>query len=226
MSAPVPIIRAAGEGDKQSFLGGGLHTWKLMAEDTDGAFFLFEDAHGAGQDHPAASPSRGRRDVYVLEGEIIVNVDGNETRVGAGGMSFVPKGVPHAFLVVSDRARLLTLQSPGDRPSVLPRRQRAGDRRHLRHGRHRSRSSIRQRERRHRTPRAPTVSDGHGRLTPHEDRRRTRSEISQNERPNIPGSGSPNAGTGTFTLSNARANSGARRRGVPRLVSPSQPGLS
>jgi uncharacterized cupin superfamily protein len=50
---------------------------------------------------------------YILDGEIIVNVDGTESRVGPGGMSFVPKGVPHAFLVVSNSARLLTLHSPG-----------------------------------------------------------------------------------------------------------------
>lgn len=37
MNARTPIIRAKGEGDKQLFLGGGLHTWKLMAEDTGGA---------------------------------------------------------------------------------------------------------------------------------------------------------------------------------------------
>ena len=42
MNASVPIIRANGEGDRQSFLGGGLHTWKLLAEETGGAFFLFE----------------------------------------------------------------------------------------------------------------------------------------------------------------------------------------
>jgi hypothetical protein len=44
MNASVPIIRANGEGDRQSFLGGGLHTWKLLAEETGGAFFLFEEA--------------------------------------------------------------------------------------------------------------------------------------------------------------------------------------
>src|SRR5258708_5734842 len=52
MNAAVPVIRANGEGDKQSFLGGGLHTWKLMAEDTDGAFFLFEDALSEGKTTP------------------------------------------------------------------------------------------------------------------------------------------------------------------------------
>ena len=50
---------------------------------------------------------------YVLEGEIVVNVNGQESRVGTGGMSFVPRGVPHAFVVTSDGARLLTMQTPG-----------------------------------------------------------------------------------------------------------------
>ncbi|MEY2424202.1 MAG: hypothetical protein QOI95_4269 [Acidimicrobiaceae bacterium] len=113
MSALAPIIRAAGEGDKQSFLGGGLHTWKLLAEDTGGAFFMFEDVMGQGKCTPLHRHPEAAETVYVLEGEIIVNVDGKETRVGAGGMTFTPKGVPHAFVVVSDTARVLTLQTPG-----------------------------------------------------------------------------------------------------------------
>ena len=113
MSAPVPIIRAQGEGDRQSFLGGGLHTWKLLAEDTDGVLFLFEDALGQGKTTPLHRHPEADETTYVLEGEIIVNVDGKECHVGTGGMSFVPKGVAHAFLVVSRAARLLTLQTPG-----------------------------------------------------------------------------------------------------------------
>ena len=113
MNAPVPIIRAPGEGDRQSFLGGGLHTWKLLAEDTDGAFFLFEDAMGQGKTTPLHRHPGADETTYVLEGEILVHVDGDERRLGAGGMSFVPRGTPHAFLVVSPTARLLTLQTPG-----------------------------------------------------------------------------------------------------------------
>jgi quercetin dioxygenase-like cupin family protein len=113
MHAPVPIIRANGEGDKRSFLGGGLHTWKLMAEDTDGAFFMFEDVMAQGKTTPLHRHPEADETVYILDGEILVNVEGKETRVGAGGMTFTPKGVPHAFLVLSDRARLLTMQTPG-----------------------------------------------------------------------------------------------------------------
>ena len=113
MSMQVPIIRADGEGDKRSFLGGGVHTWKLMTEDTDGAFFLFVDVMAQGKTTPLHRHPEADETVYVLEGEILVNVDGNERRVGAGGMTFTPKGLPHAFLVVSDSARLLTFQTPG-----------------------------------------------------------------------------------------------------------------
>ena len=108
-----PIIRVAGEGDKRSFLGGGLHTWKLMAEDTDGAFFLFEDLLSNGKTTPLHLHPEADETVYVLEGEIVVNIDGTESRVGAGGITFTPKGVPHAFIVVSEKARLLSMQTPG-----------------------------------------------------------------------------------------------------------------
>ncbi len=113
MGEQVPIIRANGEGDKRSFLGGGHHTWKLQTEDTDGAFFLFEDVMAQGKTTPLHAHPEADETVYVLEGEVLVYVDGQENRVRAGGMTFTPKGVAHAFLVTSETARLLTFQTPG-----------------------------------------------------------------------------------------------------------------
>jgi len=112
MTSRSPIILAAGEGDKQSFMGGGLHTWKLLAEQTEGAFFLFEDVMVKGKTTPLHRHPEADEMTYIIEGEVIVNHDGKETRIGAGGMAFVPKGIPHAFLVVSETARLLSLHSP------------------------------------------------------------------------------------------------------------------
>ena len=113
MHDSVPVIRAAGEGDKQLFLGGGLHTWKLLAEDTGGAFFLLEDTMARGKTTPLHRHPEADEMVYVLDGEILVNIDGKESRVAAGGMTFTPKGVPHAFVVLSATAHLLSLQTPG-----------------------------------------------------------------------------------------------------------------
>jgi quercetin dioxygenase-like cupin family protein len=55
--------------------------------------------------------------LYVLEGEILVHIDGTDHRVGPRGVAVAPRGVPHAFLVTSPTARVLTLQTPGSAES-------------------------------------------------------------------------------------------------------------
>jgi hypothetical protein len=109
-----PIVRVAGEGDKRSFLGGGLHTWKLMAEDTDGAFFLFEDLLSNGKTTPLHLHPEADETVYVLEGEIVVSIDGEPRLVPA----FTPR-VPHVHRQCR-RAQLLSMQTPVTRPSAAP----------------------------------------------------------------------------------------------------------
>ena len=42
-----------------------------------------------------------------------MHVEGSEHRVGLGGIAMVPRGARHAFLVTSDMARILALQTPG-----------------------------------------------------------------------------------------------------------------
>jgi quercetin dioxygenase-like cupin family protein len=113
MHATVPIVRADGEGDRRWFYGGGTHTWKVTAEETGGEFLLFEDALERGKMTPLHRHPDVDETVYVLEGEIVINIDGHEHRVGAGGVTVSPRGVPHAFAVVSETARLLFLQTPG-----------------------------------------------------------------------------------------------------------------
>ena len=51
--------------------------------------------------------------MYVLEGEIVMHMDGEERAVGAGGVTVAPRGVPHAFMVSAESARLLCLHTPG-----------------------------------------------------------------------------------------------------------------
>jgi len=58
--------------------------------------------------HPDADET-----LYVLEGEILVHIGDREERVGRGGVTLAPRGVPHAFRVLSKTARLLALQIPG-----------------------------------------------------------------------------------------------------------------
>jgi len=51
---------------------------------------------------------------YVLEGEHVFEVGGEEFRLGPGGFAFGPRGIPHAQRrVVPGQGRLLILTVPG-----------------------------------------------------------------------------------------------------------------
>ena len=106
-------VRAAGEGPQRWFNGGGVHTWLATAEDTGGAFLLFEDAMDSGKRTPLHTHPDADETMYVLEGAIVMHLDGAETGIAAGGLAIAPRGVPHAFLVTADNTRLLCLQTPG-----------------------------------------------------------------------------------------------------------------
>lgn len=51
--------------------------------------------------------------MLVLEGSIVVHIDGTDHSLQAGGVAVAPRDVPHAFRVVSPTARLLRLHTPG-----------------------------------------------------------------------------------------------------------------
>ncbi len=107
------IVRQSGEGEKLWFYGGGVHTWKATSADTGGTFLLFEDSMTRGKVTPLHIHPMVDETLYVLEGEILLHLDGRESRVGTFGMAIAPRGVPHAFLVTSETARLLFLETPG-----------------------------------------------------------------------------------------------------------------
>lgn len=113
MSDAVPIIRQDGEGEKMWFAGGGMFTWKATAEETGGAFLLIDDRMVRGKTTPLHLHPDEDEAIYVLEGELLAHIEGEEHRVGTHGLFFAPRGVPHAFMVTSETARVLGLQTPG-----------------------------------------------------------------------------------------------------------------
>ena len=107
-------IRSDGEGEQRWFCGGGLHTWKATEKETGGAFLMFEDDLDAGKVTPLHRHPDADETFYMLEGEILLHVEGDEPhRLLEGGIAIIPRGIPHAFIVTSGRARMLCLQTPG-----------------------------------------------------------------------------------------------------------------
>lgn len=110
---PGLLVRGRSEGQRRWFAGGGLHLWKVTAEESGGDFFLFEDLLVEGKTTPMHRHPDIAETLYILEGTLIVHVDGVERAVGPGDVAMFPRGVPHAFLVTSPTARVLCFQTPG-----------------------------------------------------------------------------------------------------------------
>jgi quercetin dioxygenase-like cupin family protein len=112
MTIALPFTRTVEEGELRWFAGGGVHRWLATSDETGGGFLLFEDRMGGGKATPLHSHPT-TESLYVLEGDIVVHIAGVETGLSAGGFATAPPGVPHAFLVVSDFARILFMHTPG-----------------------------------------------------------------------------------------------------------------
>jgi quercetin dioxygenase-like cupin family protein len=114
-SAPMlgsPLVRSGAECERRWFYGGGMHIWLVRPDEVDGAFMMFEDEMEQGKMTPLHThPSD--ESMYVLEGEIVMHLDGTDHHIAQGGIAVAPRGLPHAFHVVSPVARLLTLHTPG-----------------------------------------------------------------------------------------------------------------
>ncbi|MDX6672919.1 MAG: hypothetical protein QOH11_337 [Solirubrobacteraceae bacterium] len=113
MSNAIPLIRQDDEGERFWFAGGGVFTMKATSAETGGSFAMWEDEVVRGKTTPLHTHPELDEAIYVVEGEILVHVDGEEHRVGERGLFVAPRGVPHAFLVTSETARLLAVMTPG-----------------------------------------------------------------------------------------------------------------
>ena len=89
-------------------------TIKATAESTGGAYGLVESLVAPGYSPPLHVHYREDEAFYVLEGEVTIRCGERTYRAGAGSFAFLPRGVPHTFVVESDTpARMLAILTPG-----------------------------------------------------------------------------------------------------------------
>jgi quercetin dioxygenase-like cupin family protein len=110
--AEAPIVLSAEEGDAVWF-NNDLLVFKATASGTGGAFILVEELTRRGKATPLHTHPEETEAFYVLEGEALFELDGEQRSIGAGGFVSVPPTRPHAYAVTSELARLLVLVTPG-----------------------------------------------------------------------------------------------------------------
>lgn len=116
MSATLESINAIGPvGDhhEASWVTNSLMIERATAEDTGGLYSVWEMWATADGTPPPHMHEHEDEAFLVLEGSMDVTVDGVTTSVGPGGFAFAPRGVPHAFAITSDVARLVLIATPG-----------------------------------------------------------------------------------------------------------------
>lgn len=111
MSTATAVIRNVEDMEHRWFYGGGTHLWLASESETAGGFMLFEDVLVAGKTTPLHTHPH-EESFYLIEGAIRLHVHGADRELRAGGFAVVPRDTPHAFLVTSDQARLLSLHTP------------------------------------------------------------------------------------------------------------------
>jgi quercetin dioxygenase-like cupin family protein len=113
MEVAVPFFAEAGEGEATWFLNSRMVV-RARADATGGAYGLVESWIPAGFSPPLHVHRREDESFFVLEGRVRFRCADDEIVGGPGTYVFLPRDVPHTFVVEGDEtAHLLTLLTPG-----------------------------------------------------------------------------------------------------------------
>jgi mannose-6-phosphate isomerase-like protein (cupin superfamily) len=99
--------------DSRWQMGSTLTTYLVDSRDTNGAYCLLEAVVRPGSEPPPHLHAREDELFYLLEGDIDVFAGDDVFTVGTGGCVFLPRLVPHAFIIRSPLLRMLALFTPG-----------------------------------------------------------------------------------------------------------------
>ncbi|MCX7325420.1 MAG: cupin domain-containing protein [Hyphomicrobiales bacterium] len=105
---------APSRADEVRFLG--LPTWIRAGRDlTNGRFSLIEQVIPPGFESPWHLHRSEDESFYVLEGEMLVILEGSRCLLQAGDFAFGPRGIPHGFRIEGDKpARILLMTTGSD----------------------------------------------------------------------------------------------------------------
>ena len=108
------IVLAAADGLRLQSGPGRDLIFKVTGEDTGGAFdyFIVEVAPHGGP--PLHVHHRQEETIHVLSGRFKVRIGDDVFELQEGGFAYLPSGVPHAFLNLTDQpAEIIVVYTPG-----------------------------------------------------------------------------------------------------------------
>jgi mannose-6-phosphate isomerase-like protein (cupin superfamily) len=107
-----PYRLESGEGLADVWWKTGRITLKAGPDETGNAFSQFEVDDPRGSGPPLHVHHNEDETFYILEGQVTMFVGDERIDLEAGDYCFGPRGIPHTYLVRSERARMLVTISP------------------------------------------------------------------------------------------------------------------
>jgi len=112
-TAPSPVAAGADREAKMRPLGPNLASYKVLTRETGGGLFVMEETNRTKGGPPLHLHHAEDELFYVLEGEYIVQVGEQRSRLKTGDCVLGPRGIPHAFARVGESTgRLLISYAP------------------------------------------------------------------------------------------------------------------
>ncbi|MGE0726660.1 MAG: cupin domain-containing protein [Acidimicrobiia bacterium] len=99
--------------DRLRWFVGSLNRIVMTADDTAGSFGLMEQWAPRGFSPPLHVHHREDSAIVVLGGTLVVQRGDEQVGAAPGACVFLPRDVPHTFVVTSDEAHFLELVTPG-----------------------------------------------------------------------------------------------------------------
>lgn len=109
--ARVPAILTPEEQRAVWFLGALIHV-RAGGDSTGGQLAILEHAGPRGYSSPLHRHDADEETFFILDGDVRVEVGERAFSAGPGTVAFLPRRLPHAFVVTSHQARFLTLHTP------------------------------------------------------------------------------------------------------------------
>jgi quercetin dioxygenase-like cupin family protein len=86
---------------------------KVSGKDTNGELVIFEQTSSAPRLGPPLHVHYKQEEIfYVLEGRYLFQLGEEKFELGAGETIFLPRNIPHAFVMLSDRGKMLVMLQP------------------------------------------------------------------------------------------------------------------
>jgi quercetin dioxygenase-like cupin family protein len=108
----VPYLAAFDRHQQIGWIGDSVHRVVLDAAATDARLAMFRSSMRSGTASPVHVHDREDETVFLLDGAGVFWAGDQRWELTSGDAVFLPRGVPHTFLITSSTAELITVCNP------------------------------------------------------------------------------------------------------------------